>query len=121
MVMGFRKRGPEPTVTEEAIASGTATGPAEAYDEKHGSMDGPNIATIASGSDTQEVRAGVDQLKKFAKAHQWDYNLDYDAIEAVNKVVDSGDTEKEANFEHTLLEEDSPYFEVRAAVRNYDE
>jgi hypothetical protein len=67
------------------------------------------------------VDTGVEQLKKFKKTHQWDYNLDYDTIENVNKVADSEDVEKKANFEHTLLEEDSPYFEVRTSVRNYDE
>lgn len=41
--------------------------------------------------------------------------------EAATKVAESDDVEKKANFEHTLLEEDSPYFEVRASVRNYDE
>lgn len=41
--------------------------------------------------------------------------------EAATKVAETDDVEKKANFEHALLEEDSPYFEVRATVRNYDE
>jgi hypothetical protein len=44
-----------------------------------------------------------------------------DEQEAANKVAETDDVEKKANFEHALLEEDSPYFEVRATVRNYDE
>lgn len=41
--------------------------------------------------------------------------------DAANRIADTDDLEKKANFEHALLEEDSPYFEVRASVRNYDE
>lgn len=44
-----------------------------------------------------------------------------DGQEAATKVAETDDVEKKANFEHALLEEDSPYFEVRATVRNYDE
>ncbi|RFU29829.1 hypothetical protein B7463_g6494, partial [Scytalidium lignicola] len=102
MVLGFRKKTDEPVVSETAAIDADMIGE----------------VTNASGS---EVESRLDQLKKFKATHQWDWNLDYDQIEAVNRVVDSGDLEKEANFEHALLEEDSPYFEVRAAVRNYDE
>jgi OPT family oligopeptide transporter len=42
-------------------------------------------------------------------------------LDTVNAALDSGDVEKEVAVEHALLEEDSPYPEVRAAVRNYDE
>lgn len=103
MVLGIRKK------TDEAVVSET-TAEADAID----------AAPTATGSD-YVADSGIEELKKFRKTHQWDWNLDYDQIEAVNRVVDSGDVEKEANFEHALLEEDSPYFEVRAAVRNYDE
>jgi len=105
MVLGFRKRAAAPVVTEGRL-------PSDEIETGH-----------ASGVDDAAftVESGVDQLKKFKAAHQWDYNLDADEIQAVNNAVDSGDVEKEANFEHALLEEDSPYFEVRAAVRNYDE
>lgn len=101
MVSWFRKRPGSPTVAEVADSGGNAE---------------PEI-TRASGSDTDSA---LEQLKKFKKTHQWDFNLDYDQIEQVNKVVDGGDTEKGASVEQTLLGEDSPYFEVRTAVRNYD-
>jgi hypothetical protein len=102
MVWGFRKRAAGPVVTDGSL-------PSDEINTGH-----------ASGVDSA-VEAGVSQLEKFKIGHQWDYNLDAEEIQAVNKAVDSGDVEKEANFEHALLEEDSPYFEVRAAVRNYDE
>lgn len=41
--------------------------------------------------------------------------------QAANRAADTDDLEKKANFEHALLEEDSPYFEVRTSVPNYDE
>ena len=33
-----------------------------------------------SGPDDGAISSSVDQLKKFKKTHQWDYNLDYDTI-----------------------------------------
>jgi len=49
-------------------------------------------------------------------------NQDADVhLKMMRKYPDTPDLEKKANFEHALLEEDSPYFEVRASVRNYDE
>lgn len=38
----------------------------------------PNIDN--SAQDEAAVSSSVDQLKKFKKTHQWDYNLDYDTI-----------------------------------------
>jgi len=111
MVFGMRKRGAEPAVTEPAGSPNPAQDAIEAAAGQSRGVD----------ADGFNVEAGVDQLRKFKAAHQWDYNLDVDQIEGMNNAVDSGDVEKEANFEHILLEEDSPYFEVRAAVRNYDE
>ncbi len=109
MAFGFRVKRGEATETTPVDSTGV-------------SADGDGVAR-ATGVDDEvfTVEAGVDQLKKFKNTHQWDYNLDYDQIETVNKVLESDDLEKTANLEHTLLEEDSPYFEVRASVRNYDE
>lgn len=78
--------------------------------------DKPAASTTAT-----DVSSNVEQLAKFKRAHQWDYNLDYDQIEAVNKAEASDDVEKKAAFERVLLEDNSPYFEVRNTVRNYDE
>lgn len=114
-MFGFRNR------KNDAVVSESATGPTfdsdgRAIPAATGGADSDN-----AGDDNSAIASGVDQLQKFRATHQWDYNLDYDDIERVNKTLQSGDVEKEANLEHTLLETDSPYFEVRAAVRNYDE
>ena len=50
-----------------------------------------------------------------------DLNLPQNEYDTINAVIDSGDVEKKVAVEQALLEENSPYPEVRAAVRNYDE
>ena len=106
MVLGFRKRAD----VSQSVAAPDASVAGE-----------PEIAQTTGADNVYDVDQGVDQLKKFKKTHQWDYNLDYEQINAVNKAVNSDDVEKTTNIEHALLEEDSPYFEVRSSVRNYDE
>ncbi|CAL3966714.1 unnamed protein product, partial [Diplocarpon coronariae] len=63
------------------------------------------------------VRRDLAALKKAAR---WDPNLPQDAIRSIEAAYD-GDAEKTAAVEQTLLQQDSPYPEVRAAVRSYDE
>ncbi|RDW75767.1 putative small oligopeptide opt family protein [Coleophoma crateriformis] len=111
---------PESTAPAEPTPGATYP-PAQPQLDAQGKEIPSAHATATGISEGMDTTTRIDQLQTFKKTHQWDYNLDYDDIAAVNKVVDSGDTEKEANFEHALLEEDSPYFEVRASVRNYDE
>lgn len=85
---------------------------------------GDTAVTEAVDTDTAEatgIDESEDQLRKFKKTHQWDWNLDYEQIDSVNKVLQTDDAEKKANAEHALLEENSPYYEVRSTVRNYDE
>ena len=77
----------------------------------------------STGSETAEgLEAGthsarVDmQLENFRKQHKWDPFLDIKKLDLVDEVLRSGDVEKEAAVEVSLLEEDSPYPEVRASV-----
>lgn len=55
-------------------------------------------------------------LKKFKRLHKWDPFLDIQKLDNVDEALASGDVEKEAAVEGSLLVEDSPYPEVRAAV-----
>lgn len=48
-------------------------------------------------------------------------HLPQEDLDKVNISLESGDVEKEVAVEQALLEDNSPYPEVRAAVRNYDE
>lgn len=67
-----------------------------------------------------QVEDSIQNLKKFKKLHRWDPNLPIEEMDTVTAVLDSGDVEKEVAIEQALLEENSPYPEVAAAVRNYD-
>lgn len=74
----------------------------------------PDADAVSTGSNTANRRA--EDLKKFQKQHKWDPFLDIDKLEIVEQAVLSGDIEKEAVIEESLLENDSPYVEVRASV-----
>lgn len=58
----------------------------------------------------------ANNLVRFRKMHQWDLHMEIDKLESISDVVESGDVEKEAAFEESLLGENSPYPEVRASV-----
>lgn len=75
-------------------------------------------AAVASGADAMQPE---QDLKAFKKMHQWDPFLDVKRLDAVDEVLADGDVEKEAAVEASLLAEDSPYAEVRAAVRPVDD
>ncbi|KAF4504162.1 hypothetical protein G6O67_008349 [Ophiocordyceps sinensis] len=66
---------------------------------------------------------GVDHLhhlQQFEKAHKLDPNLPIDELNDVDAAIATGSTEKGFEIEHALMEDNSPYPEVRAVVRNYD-
>jgi hypothetical protein len=120
MVLGFRKApatdasAQSPAEEADVVAQAT-TNPAP-EDEKHATADADAIR--ASGYNPDDA---ITQLKKFEKLHRWDLHLPQAQLDGVSAAIESGDIEKEVAIEHALLEEDSPYPEVRAAVRNYDE
>ncbi|GAO14569.1 hypothetical protein UVI_02032790 [Ustilaginoidea virens] len=67
--------------------------------------------------------SGVDHLKHlaaFEKAHKLDPNLSMDELNDVDAALATGNAEKGIEIEHALMEDNSPYPEVRAVVRNYD-
>lgn len=115
MVLGLRKKNPEPVATElQDHSPDFEYGTSSAYQAEND--DGvPVITTVAQTEDA------IAQLKKFEKLHRWDLHLPQAQLDTVAAAVESGDVDKEIAVEHSLLEEDSPYPEVRAAVRNYDE
>lgn len=67
---------------------------------------------ISSATDTPAA-----DLKKFRKLHQFDPFLDLDKLDRVDDVLAAADPEKEAVVEEELIVDDSPYPEVRSAVR----
>ncbi|TVY81115.1 Sexual differentiation process protein isp4 [Lachnellula suecica] len=71
-----------------------------------------------SGKDA-ELTAAAEDLPKFAKTHQFDPNLPQDKIDILHNATETGDTEAMKTAEAAFAE-DSPYEEVKAAVRPID-
>ncbi|KAI0544702.1 OPT family small oligopeptide transporter [Xylaria curta] len=61
-----------------------------------------------------------DTLKRFEQQHHFDPNLPNDEIELMDASLARSDAEKSVNVEANVVEDDSQYPEVRAAIRNYD-
>lgn len=74
--------------------------------------------TAVEGSDTlgEDVTHADLHLRRVKDQHRWDPFMDYEKIDAVDNAIASGDAEKEAAVEQSILQEDSPYLEVRSSV-----
>lgn len=76
-----------------------------------------NVYTSGAESGSGDDIAHADtHLRRVKDQHQWDPYMDLDKIHAVEAAIETGDAEKEAAVEQSILQEDSPYFEVRSAV-----
>ena len=69
----------------------------------------------------EELPAGVmgdptQELKAFRRQHKWDPFLDNEKLETIDDALASENMEKQAVVDETLIQEDSPYPEVRASV-----
>lgn len=56
------------------------------------------------------------ELRRFRRQHQWDPFLDTDKLDNIDDALASGNAEKEAAIDESLIQEDSPYPEVRTSV-----
>ncbi|KAI1777200.1 OPT family small oligopeptide transporter [Hypoxylon cercidicola] len=65
------------------------------------------------------VATAIADLDKIQHAHQWDPNLPQEKLDAVKSALEHGDVKEIAEAD-LLFTENSPYEEVRAAVRNTD-
>lgn len=95
----------------EASSHGSQDGVSPSLDEKH-----PDI----SSHQRDLAAAAINDMPKFQKSHKWDPNLPQEEIDALNEALKTSDVEKITEVEHTFAE-DSPYEEVRAAVRTTDD
>ncbi|KAK7209644.1 hypothetical protein V2G26_016822 [Clonostachys chloroleuca] len=59
-------------------------------------------------------------LNDFDKIHKLDPNMPIDDLNEFEAAIATGNDEKGFDIEHALMEDNSPYPEVRAVVRNYD-
>lgn len=91
----------------------TAQIPAETLglDEKD-----PTYGAVRDISETEANR----KLSMFHSDHKWDPNMSNDAFEVIDEVTGTRDVKAEAHLVGDMIE-NSPYPEVRAVVRNYDE
>ncbi|OTB01894.1 hypothetical protein M426DRAFT_323119 [Hypoxylon sp. CI-4A] len=69
--------------------------------------------------DSKDIDTTVADLDKIQRNHQWDTDLPEEKRDVVKSAVDQEDV-KEISETDLLFTEDSPYEEVRAAVRNTD-
>ncbi|KAH9213653.1 OPT family small oligopeptide transporter [Leptodontidium sp. 2 PMI_412] len=84
-----------------------------APEEKHVASDSKTPATPSTSADI------ADDITAFQASHQWDPNLPQSTLDALNSAGKIHDSEKIHEVEVTFGE-DSPYEEVRAAVRTTD-
>jgi len=71
-------------------------------------------------SSSDEKTTQTEDLQILKEAHQWDPNLPLEKLEALENVASVDNAEKVAEIQREFIE-DSPYEEVRAAVRNTDD
>ncbi|KAG8415522.1 hypothetical protein J3458_009364 [Metarhizium acridum] len=62
-----------------------------------------------------------NELRRFRRQHQWDPFLDIDKLDNIDDALASGNAEKEAAIDESLIQEDSPYPEVRNSVPPTDQ
>lgn len=81
-------------------------------------IPGPlEAAASTSGHDRLDR---LKSLQQFEKSYKFDPNLPIDELTDVDAAIATGNAEKGIEIEHALMEDNSPYPEVRAVVRNYD-
>ncbi|KAI1310687.1 OPT family small oligopeptide transporter [Xylaria venustula] len=93
----------------------------EASDHDAGSSSAEDSQRSQSREElgTIDVREVAADLEKIQQAHQWDPNIPKEKLDAIRAAVEDGDAKEMVEAE-MLFTEDSPYLEVRAAVRNFD-
>ncbi|KAG5931379.1 hypothetical protein E4U53_001803 [Claviceps sorghi] len=74
-----------------------------------------------SGAPTSSVGDPAQELRNFSKQHKWDPFLDIDKLQTIESAIDSDNTEKQVQIDQELIQEDSPYLEVRSSVPPSDD
>lgn len=74
-----------------------------------------DLRTISLTADSSAIET-LNTLREFERQHALDPNLPLDELNDVDTVLATGDKEKGIEIEHTLVEENSPYPEVRLRI-----
>jgi len=102
----------DPTATDLAIDQ------ISSHDSEAGVTPTSTEKKTIDGEDV-DITAATQDLPKFAKTHQFDPNLPQDKIDILHDANATGDLETMKEAE-AVFAEDSPYAEVKAAVRSLD-
>lgn len=99
----------------------TSTGQDEIEVSSSGSHDhaSPTFDEKTTHHSSHDITA-TEEVRDVKKSHKWDPNLPQEEIDRLDDAIKTGDVEKITKIENTFAE-DSPYQEVRAAVRNTDD
>jgi hypothetical protein len=89
--------------------------------------DNPNAPTgaaYATGREEQVPTYAAAEAERdisnFNAMHEWDPNINNEKLDAINNAVKAHDIDAEIALEHEI-EDNSPYPEVQAAVRTFDD
>ena len=86
----------------------------------HPASRGKSLSEATTRTDCPQASGEVGdvnaQLRNFAEQHRWDPFLDVQKLENVDAAISSGDTAKQVAVDESLIQENSPYPEVRSSV-----
>ncbi|ERS99485.1 OPT family small oligopeptide transporter [Sporothrix schenckii ATCC 58251] len=82
-------------------------------------VDGHDLPGEEAGATASGAEA-LNTLKHFERMHHLDPNLPIEELNDVDNAINTGNVEKGLVVEQGIIEDNSPYPEVRASVRNYD-
>lgn len=106
--MGSTAKSPEDQAAVSEIS------PVDSTESAGSSEENPKIEISKTA-----ISQAAEDLKRIKRAHQWDPNLAHEKADAVDGALRDGDAD-EILAADALFSDDSPYEQVRAAVRNTD-
>lgn len=75
------------------------------------------VVGVSSSNDAHDIAANAElHLKRLKEQHKFDPFMDDEKVDAIDAALETGNAEKEYVVEESILGENSPYAEVRAAV-----
>jgi hypothetical protein len=84
--------------------------------ESHAQSDEPEVTVVSSGTDNHALEHADLHIRRLKDQHRFDPFLQEEKIDAIDAAIETGNAEKETAVEASLIGENSPYAEVRAAV-----
>ncbi|OAQ64683.1 small oligopeptide transporter, OPT family [Pochonia chlamydosporia 170] len=75
----------------------------------------------ADAASTSISISPAEELRSFQRQHKWDPFLDNEKLDTIESAIQSDNVEKQEKVDGALIQENSPYVEVRAAVPPTDD